>query len=85
MSSDISKDVPQKKRINFKKKIIPEHILLELMETYKKESMITGSAFKLVTNDLLNLRKVCELIVKANDNDDIKDMRGMVEILKLVL
>jgi hypothetical protein len=72
-------------KINFKRKICPEPYLIQLLETFKQENMITGNAFHMVLSDLLNLRRMCEAIQLARKNGDQNDMNSMVDMLDLIL
>jgi len=71
--------------INFKRKICPEAYLLQMLETFKQENMITGNAFHMVLMDLLNLRRLCQAISLARQNGDQLDMEKLVDMLEILL
>lgn len=71
--------------INFKRKICPEPYLLQMLESFKQESMITGNAFNMVLIDLLNLRRLCQAILLARQNGDQLDMEKLVDMLGIIL
>jgi len=55
------------------------------METYKDEQIITGNAFRMVTEDLFNLRRMCEAMLEAHEREDVMDLNQMLELLRMLI
>jgi hypothetical protein len=72
-------------RVKFKKKLIPEAYILKMLETFDDDGIVGGNSFRMVANDLLNLRRLCEAIHLAYKNEDYMDMNQLVSMLGLIL